>query len=157
MAAGIPFEGRRLAEFAGLPWGSIQANAASSQSVLRDSLLRRTVAHTGDCQSSGKRRRVKQERRFFGTLPTGDGNAVSTSAMSLRIGAKQAGVNPKSNNKSKSPRQALTYRHPETALGPEVGTQAQFKKRKPRVTYYHDPSRALGWLAGIADAKRVTR
>src|SRR5260370_30468914 len=61
----------------------------SSQSVLRDSMLRRTVTHTGDYRSFGKRRRVKQKRPFFGTLPTGDGNAVSTSGMSLRIGTKQ--------------------------------------------------------------------
>jgi adenine-specific DNA-methyltransferase len=46
------------------------------------------------------------------------------------------------NNKSKQQRQAATYRHPEaeSPLRPEVGTQAQFKKRKPPVTYRYDSS-----------------
>jgi adenine-specific DNA-methyltransferase len=51
-------------------------------------------------------------------------------------------ANRKSNSKSKSPREASTYRHPEaeSPLRPEVGTQAQFKKRKPPVTYRYDSS-----------------
>jgi adenine-specific DNA-methyltransferase len=57
--------------------------------------------------------------------------------------------NRKSNNKAKSPRAASTYRHPEaeSPLRPEVGTQAQFKKRKPPVTYRYDSSLspALDW------------
>jgi adenine-specific DNA-methyltransferase len=46
------------------------------------------------------------------------------------------------NNKSKQQREAATYRHPEaeSPLRPEVGTQAQFKKRKPPVTYRYDSS-----------------
>ena len=41
------------------------------------------------------------------------------------------------NGKSKAPREASTYRHPEadSPLRPDVGTQPQFKKRKPPVTY----------------------
>lgn len=58
-------------------------------------------------------------------------------------------ANRKSNNKAKSPREASTYRHPEaeSPLRPEVGTQAQFKKRKPPVTYRYDSSLspALDW------------
>jgi adenine-specific DNA-methyltransferase len=59
-------------------------------------------------------------------------------------------ANRKSNNgKSKAPREASTYRHPEaeSPLRPEVGTQAQFKKRKPPVTYRYDSSLspALDW------------
>lgn len=58
-------------------------------------------------------------------------------------------ANRKSNNKSKPPREASTYRHPEaeSPLRPEVGTQAQFKKRKPPVTYRYDSSLspALDW------------
>jgi adenine-specific DNA-methyltransferase len=51
-------------------------------------------------------------------------------------------ANRKSNGKSKSPRDASTYRHPEadSPLRPEVGTQPQFKKRKPPVTYHYDSS-----------------
>jgi hypothetical protein len=51
-------------------------------------------------------------------------------------------ANRKSNGKSKSPHDASTYRHPEadSPLRPEVGTQAQFKKRKPPVTYRYDSS-----------------
>ena len=55
----------------------------------------------------------------------------------------------KSNGKSKSPRDASTYRHPEadSPMRPEVGTQAQFKKRKPPATYRYDSSLspALDW------------
>jgi adenine-specific DNA-methyltransferase len=58
-------------------------------------------------------------------------------------------ANRRSNNKAKSPREASTYRHPEaeSLLRPEVGTQAQFKKRKPPVTYRYDSSLspALDW------------
>ncbi len=51
-------------------------------------------------------------------------------------------ANRKSNNKSKGAREAATYRHPEaeSPLRPEVGTQAQFKKRNPPVTYRYDSS-----------------
>jgi adenine-specific DNA-methyltransferase len=59
-------------------------------------------------------------------------------------------ANRKSNNgKSKAPREASTYRHPEadSPLRPEVGTQPQFKKRKPPVTYRYDSSLSpeLNW------------
>src|SRR3990170_4609220 len=44
---------------------------------------------------------------------------------------------------------AKNYRHPESEspLRPEVGTQAQFKKKKPPVTYRYDSSLApeLNW------------
>lgn len=46
------------------------------------------------------------------------------------------------------PRRAETYRHKERALlRPEVGTQAQFRKRKPPKTYRYDSSLspALDW------------
>ena len=53
------------------------------------------------------------------------------------------------NGKSKAPREASTYRHPEadSPLRPEVGTQPQFKKRKPPVTYCYDSSLSpeLNW------------
>src|SRR5580658_4902623 len=53
------------------------------------------------------------------------------------------------NGKSKAPREASTYRRPEaeSPLRPEVGTQPQFKKRKPPVTYRYDSSLApeLEW------------
>ncbi len=47
------------------------------------------------------------------------------------------------------PPAAETYRHPEaeSPLRPEVGTQAQFRKKKPPVTYRYDSSLApeLNW------------
>ncbi len=53
------------------------------------------------------------------------------------------------NGKSKVPREASTYRHPEadSPLRPDVGTQPQFKKRKPPVTYRYDSSLSpeLNW------------
>ena len=53
------------------------------------------------------------------------------------------------NGKPKAPREASTYRHPEadSPLRPEVGTQPQFKKRKPPVTYRYDSSLSpeLNW------------
>jgi adenine-specific DNA-methyltransferase len=50
--------------------------------------------------------------------------------------------NGKKNGSSKKPREASTYRHPEadSPLRPDVGTQPQFKKRKPPVTYRYDSS-----------------
>jgi len=53
------------------------------------------------------------------------------------------------NGKSKAPHEASTYRHPEadSPLRPDVGTQPQFKKRKPPVTYRYDSSLSpeLNW------------
>jgi adenine-specific DNA-methyltransferase len=53
------------------------------------------------------------------------------------------------NGKSKAPREASTYRHPEadSPLRPDVGTQPQFKKRKPPATYRYDSSLSpeLNW------------
>jgi adenine-specific DNA-methyltransferase len=48
----------------------------------------------------------------------------------------------KKGNNSKAPREAATYRHPEaeSPLRPEVGTQAQFRKRKAPATYRYDSS-----------------
>jgi adenine-specific DNA-methyltransferase len=52
-------------------------------------------------------------------------------------------------SKGKALPKAESYRHPEadTPLRPEVGTQAQFKKKKPPVTYRYDSSLspALDW------------
>src|SRR5437660_8855728 len=44
--------------------------------------------------------------------------------------------------KVKMPRTALTYEHTEAhhAMGPERGTQAQFKKKKPPQKYRYDSS-----------------
>src|SRR5438132_9720418 len=51
--------------------------------------------------------------------------------------------------KAKAPRTAETYQHPEADLlmRPEVGTQAQFKKKKAPATYRYDSSLspALEW------------
>src|ERR1700686_3182909 len=53
------------------------------------------------------------------------------------------------NGKSKAPREASTYRHLEadSPLRPDVGTQPQFRKRKPPVTYRYDSSLSpeLNW------------
>ncbi len=51
-------------------------------------------------------------------------------------------ANGRKKSSSKGPREASTYRHPEaeSPLRPEVGTQAQFKKRKPPATYRYDSS-----------------
>jgi len=45
-------------------------------------------------------------------------------------------------NRKKPPKTAEAYRHgdAESPLRPEIGTQAQFKKRKPPVTYRYDSS-----------------
>src|SRR6266496_3532439 len=74
-------------------------------------------------------------------------------------------------SKSKGSRKAESYRHEEEALlRPDVGTQAQFRKKKPPKTYRYDsslspaldwdgqnPARELGeWLlAQIEDAARL--
>src|SRR5947207_10167176 len=44
--------------------------------------------------------------------------------------------------KAKAPRRAETYQHPEadSPMRPEVGTQAQFKKKSPLQTYRYDSS-----------------
>jgi adenine-specific DNA-methyltransferase len=66
-----------------------------------------------------------------------------------RLGAAKVAVHKSKHNPSKAARDALTYRHPEAELPlrPEVGTQPQFRKRKPPVTYYYDSSLspALDW------------
>src|SRR6266496_6105437 len=51
-------------------------------------------------------------------------------------------------SKSKGSRKAESYRHEEEALlRPDVGTQAQFRKKKPPKTYRYDSSLspALDW------------
>lgn len=56
--------------------------------------------------------------------------------------------------KSKNPPQTESYRHPtaESLLRPEVGTQAQFRKKKPPVTYRYDSSLdpSMSWDEGHA-------
>ncbi len=67
--------------------------------------------------------------------------------------AKKQTIIKKSGNRRKTvePRQSITetYRHPtsESLMRPEVGTQAQFRKKKPPVTYCYDSSLspALEW------------
>jgi hypothetical protein len=51
-------------------------------------------------------------------------------------------ANGRKKGNNKVPREAATYRHPEaeSPVRPEVGTQAQFKKRKPPITYRYDSS-----------------
>jgi len=70
-------------------------------------------------------------------------------------------ANRKSNSKSKSPREASTYRHPEadSPLRPDVGTQAQFKKRKPPVIYRYDSSLSpsLEWTDKTTPGKQARR
>lgn len=55
----------------------------------------------------------------------------------------------KTRRSAKTPPRAETYRHPEAqgVLRPEVGTQAQFRKKKPPATYRYDSSLspALDW------------
>ncbi|HEX9909778.1 MAG TPA: hypothetical protein VGA86_02745, partial [Desulfatiglandales bacterium] len=54
--------------------------------------------------------------------------------------------------KTKNPPKTESYKHPtaETLLRPEVGTQAQFKKKKPAVTYRYDSSLdpSMSWDEG---------
>ena len=58
--------------------------------------------------------------------------------------------------RSKQKRRAEGYRHPEASslLRPEVGVQAQFRKKKPPATYHYDSSLspALDW-----DGKNASR
>jgi adenine-specific DNA-methyltransferase len=51
-------------------------------------------------------------------------------------------ANGRKKGNSKNPREASTYRHPEadSPLRPDVGTQPQFKERKPPATYRYDSS-----------------
>jgi hypothetical protein len=51
-------------------------------------------------------------------------------------------ANRKNNNKARSQRESAAYRHPEaeSLLRPDVGTQPQFRKRKPPVMYRYDSS-----------------
>ena len=53
------------------------------------------------------------------------------------------------NSKPAKTRTAESYKHPESEspMRPDVGTQAQFKKKKPPVTYRYDSSLspALDW------------
>jgi adenine-specific DNA-methyltransferase len=55
----------------------------------------------------------------------------------------------KGSTRTAKPQQAESYKHPESTspMRPDVGTQAQFKKRKPPATYRYDSSLspALDW------------
>src|SRR5690349_15480891 len=57
----------------------------------------------------------------------------------------------KASVKTKSKAEAVSYKYPEakSLMRPEVGTQAQFKKKKPPKTYRYDSSLspALDWDA----------
>jgi len=73
--------------------------------------------------------------------------------------------------RTKTPKQAETYKHPEadSPMRPEVGTQPQFRKKKPPKTYRYDsslspelnwdgqnPARELGeWLLARIDEAAV--
>ncbi len=54
--------------------------------------------------------------------------------------------------KTEHPPRTETYRHPtaEALLRPDVGTQAQFRKKKPHATYRYDSSLdpAMSWDEG---------
>ena len=54
--------------------------------------------------------------------------------------------------------QAESYRHPtaESLLRPEVGTQAQFRKKKPPVTYRYDSSLSPAMESRLAPPLRAT-
>lgn len=56
--------------------------------------------------------------------------------------------------KAKEPPKAESYQHPtaESLLRPEVGTQAQFRKKKPPATYRYDSSLdpSMSWDEGHA-------
>ena len=56
--------------------------------------------------------------------------------------------------KIQNPPRTETYRHPtaEALLRPDVGTQAQFRKKKPHATYRYDSSLdpAISWDEGKA-------
>jgi hypothetical protein len=66
--------------------------------------------------------------------------------MATRVGGK--GSNRRTRT-AKTDKRAEPYRHPEadSPLRPDVGTQAQFRKKKPPVTYRYDSSLspALDW------------
>src|SRR5271166_2825707 len=70
---------------------------------------------------------VRRPRRLWGHMATRKGRANARTGRS----------------------EAKTYRHPEaeSLLRPDVGVQAQFRKRKPPVTYRYDSSLspALDW------------
>ena len=62
---------------------------------------------------------------------------------------------------AKAPRQAKAdnYRHPESdlALRPDIGTQAQFKRKKPPATYRYDSSLSPAVAAQLDDRARGHR
>jgi adenine-specific DNA-methyltransferase len=65
---------------------------------------------------------------------------------------------PSRRKRSTGPKEAEPYRHPtaEAVLRPEIGTQPQFKKKKPPQTYRYDSSLspALEWDGGNAARER---
>ena len=58
---------------------------------------------------------------------------------------------PKRPQKPRAPNAAASYQHPEaqSPMRPDVGTQAQFRKKKPPATYRYDSSLspALEWVS----------
>jgi hypothetical protein len=72
-----------------------------------------------------------------------------SAAHSARAIAASASTTARRNAKTETPKEATEYRHPtaDLALRPEIGTQANFRKRKPPATYRYDTSLspALDW------------
>ena len=62
--------------------------------------------------------------------------------------------------KIQNPPRTETYRHPtaESLLRPDVGTQAQFRKKKPHANYRYDSSLdpSMSWDEGNAKMKNST-
>src|SRR6185312_15833061 len=81
------------------------------------------------------------------------GKRVSCGAIWLSIpqGKRMAKKRTKSLTRTKPSAQAVPYKHPEakSLMRPEVGTQAQFKKKNAPKTYRYDSSLspALDWDA----------
>ena len=61
--------------------------------------------------------------------------------------------------KTQNPPRTESYQHPtaESLLRPDVGTQAQFRKKKPHATYWYDSSLdpAMSWDEGNEEWKSV--
>ncbi|HEV3025618.1 MAG TPA: hypothetical protein VGX76_24265, partial [Pirellulales bacterium] len=139
---------------------SVCENVGANATGRRQQLVERLLATETDGDKmavGGQAVRIADEVSEWGTevreegaeyKEQGTGDSEKTAGRDAPDGAEQPQRRRRSESMATNP-SADSYQHPESTvlLRPDVGTQAQFKKRKPRATYRYDSSLspALDW------------
>ncbi|HEV3005550.1 MAG TPA: hypothetical protein VGX78_13885, partial [Pirellulales bacterium] len=119
-------------------------NIGANVTGRRQQLVERLLA--AESQATGNGEQGTAPKADFAASSTGGTEGTAVPDASDVAEQPRHGRRPESMATSQA---ADSYRHPESTvlLRPDVGTQAQFKKRKPRATYRYDSSLspALDW------------